>query len=109
MDPLSSPRSGTYNHPDVRTGEHLRVDRIWQARRAKLTEYPVYLQERWWTGPRGAARHWDTMAPGGAGWLLSGRQVENWVCTAVCAASSEDRSSPTRASSRGHGGRSDAD
>ena len=35
-----------YDCLDVRTGERLQVDRTWQARRAKLTDYPVYLHDR---------------------------------------------------------------
>lgn len=76
--------AAVYDCLDVHTGERLQVDRSWQARRAKLTEYPVHLQERWWTGPRGALLGtWDTTEPGAGGWLLSGRQVEQWVRAAV--------------------------
>jgi hypothetical protein len=54
------------------------------ARRAKLQEYPAYLQERWWAGNAGELLgKWDTMASGGAGWLLSAGQVEKWVREAV--------------------------
>ena len=53
----------------------------WARDAPKLEEYPAYLQEeRWWADNAGELLgKWDTMALGGAGWLLSAGQVEKWV------------------------------
>jgi hypothetical protein len=45
---------------------------------------PRTCKKRWWAGNAGELLgKWDTMALGGAGWLLSPGQVEKWVREAV--------------------------
>ncbi|MGO9899903.1 MAG: hypothetical protein ACLP0J_09465 [Solirubrobacteraceae bacterium] len=76
--------AAVYDCLDVRSGERVQVDRGWQARRAKLSDYPAHLRERWWRTPNGTLiGTWSTTEPGGAGWLLDPRKVERWVQAAV--------------------------
>ena len=69
-----------YRCLDVHTAEWLDVDRRWSARRAKLTEYPAYLRQRWWRAASGELIGcWSTMEKSGAGYLIKQRDVETWV------------------------------
>ena len=76
--------STRYECIDVNTGDELDVDRTWQARRARLEEYPAFLRDRWWKTSKGKLIGcWSTLAPGGAGWLIDRKLVQSWVHDAV--------------------------